>query len=75
MSYAVSDFCELLIKNWHSMPENLKVILQRDIEEQFELDDRFRADGQTTRLPLGMDCDRASWEQVRKLWKLEIKNE
>jgi len=73
MTYIVSDCCDWIIGNWNSWPENVKRIIQRDIEEKFREDDQFRADDYEYR-PLGMDCDRAQWERVRKLWKKEENN-
>jgi hypothetical protein len=68
-TYAVSDFCELLIQSWPTLPEALRSLIQRDIEGEFMRDDKARAiDGEHLFLPLGMDCDRAEWEKVRGLW-------
>jgi len=68
MSYAVSDFCDMLIENWASFDEKTKNLLIRDIEQEFEDDDRARLEGRDYK-PLGDDCDRESWEKVRNLWK------
>ncbi len=67
-TYAVSDFCELLIENWGSLEEKTKNLLIRDIEQEFEDDDRARLEGRDYK-PLGDNCDRESWEKVRNLWK------
>jgi hypothetical protein len=75
-TYAVSDFCDLLIQEWNNLPDKCKGIIQRDLEEAFERDDDHRKDQQDLKyesyLPLGMDCDRAEWERVRKLWNETI---
>ena len=76
MTYAVRDFCELLRQEWARLPEETRKIIQRDIEQEFAQDDDMRAlgrkeDAPPLRLPLGMDCDRAQWEKVRKLWEGE----
>jgi hypothetical protein len=67
MTYAVSDFCNLLIGSWNELSENTKTIIQRDIEEEFLRDDESRKRGDSFH-PLGHDMDRKSWEHVRKLW-------
>jgi hypothetical protein len=70
MTYAVSDFCDILIKEWPSLPEHAKQIIKRDLEEGFERDDRLRSasDLPTIGYALGHDCDRAEWAKVRALW-------
>jgi len=67
MTYAVSDFCNLLIGSWNELSANTKTIIQRDIEEEFVRDDESRRRGDSFH-PLGHDMDRKSWEHVRKLW-------
>jgi hypothetical protein len=67
MSYAVSDFCNLLIGSWNELGENTKAIIQRDVEEEVVRDDESRKRGDSFH-PLGHDCDRKSWEHVIKLW-------
>lgn len=66
-SYAVSDFCGLLIWQWPTLPKRARDLIQRDLEEEFERDDRARAEGREYK-PLGLDCDREQWECVRSLW-------
>lgn len=74
-TYAVSNFCELLIQEWPQLSSRTKFIIQRDVEEEFDRDDRHRQEGGQFKAlggqlkPLGHDCDRACWERVRKLWK------
>lgn len=67
MTYAVSDFCDLLIANWPMLPEATKKLIQRDLEEEFGRDDEAR-ERHSDYLPLGNACDRMKWEQVRALW-------
>ena len=70
MTYAVGLFVELLIQHWPILPEPTKALIRRDLEEEFERDDRHRAENPTGLwMPLGHDCDRAEWERVRALWK------
>lgn len=68
MSAGVGVFCEMLAAIWPILPEDTRAIIERDIEEEFRMDDLKRARGETKFLPLGMDCDRESWERVRRLW-------
>jgi hypothetical protein len=65
-SYAVSAFCEMLIREWPSLPEHTRSIIKRDLEEEFIIDDRAREEGEFK--TLGDDIDRSQWEEVRKLW-------
>lgn len=67
MTYAVGEFCWLLINQWPELPEMVRILIQRDLEEAFERDDKLRQNGPYT--PLGADCDRAEWEKVRSLWR------
>lgn len=64
---AVADFCDLLIREWDSLPDRIKFIIKRDLEEEFKTDDADRASGNDWKR-LGHDCDRAAWEKVRALW-------
>lgn len=66
MTYAVDDFCRILIDNWKSFSEETKNIIKRDVETAFKVDDEARARGDQYKL--GHDCDRRSWERVRNLW-------
>lgn len=66
-TYIVGECAAWLIKTWPLLNEQTKTIIQRELEEQFELDDIARAE-QREYKPLGWDCDRREWERVRKLW-------
>lgn len=68
MTYIVGDCERWLFANWGHFPENVKKLIQRDLEEEFARDDEARARGAAHK-PLGHDCDRAAWERVRTLWK------
>ena len=68
MTYAVANYCNLLLGSWNELSQNTKTIIQRDIEEEFQRDDESRARGDSFH-PLGHDCDRKAWEHVRKLWR------
>lgn len=67
MSYIVSDCVEWLIGIWPGLPERVKNIIKRDIDEAFKRDDEAREYG-IQDFPLGMECDRQQWERVRNLW-------
>lgn len=68
MTYIVGDCERWLFANWGQFPENVKKLIQRDLEEEFARDDEARTRGDAHK-PLGHDCDRAAWERVRTLWK------
>jgi hypothetical protein len=68
MTYAVANYCNLLLGSWNELSQNTKTIIQRDIEEEFQRDDESRARGDSFH-PLGHDCDRKAWEHVRKMWR------
>lgn len=59
-----------LAKNWWQLPEGTRLVIQRDLEMEFERDDEARTRGDLF-LPLGEDCDRAAWECVRRAWESE----
>lgn len=67
MTYAVSNFCDVLINVWSDLDEQCRFLIQRDVEEEFDRDDRARQDGESYK-PLGHDIDRKQWERVRELW-------
>lgn len=71
MTYAVRDFCSLLIKAWSELNPHAQAIIKRDVEDAFERDDVVRAGKMKGHgyLALGMDVDRRCWESVRTLWK------
>ena len=65
---ATCCFAKCLADAWESIPELTRFLIKKDIEEAFERDDSARQLG-FERNPLGMDCDCAAWEKVRKHWK------
>jgi hypothetical protein len=67
MTYAVADFTEALYRHWHSLPEPAQSLIIRDVEEAFAKDDADR-EAHRDHKALGMECDRARWEKVRRLW-------
>lgn len=70
MTYAVHSFCDTLVRHWPELSEHTRAIIKRDVEEEFRRDDLARRPkSNAIMLPLGHDCDRQSWEKVRKLWR------
>jgi hypothetical protein len=67
-TYAVAPHCDALAEAWPQLSSWARETIRRDVERAFERDDWARAEGKE-HLPLGMDCDRASWEQVRRAWQ------
>lgn len=69
MTYAVSDFCEMLVAAWPTLTPSLRNLIAGELEGEFRRDDEMRDRG-ASYLPLGNQCDRESWERVRGLWKV-----
>jgi len=67
---AATCFAEELAKAWQDIPDKTRTIIRRDLENEFERDDRARDEGGTYH-PLGDDCDRQAWEKVREAWRKE----
>jgi hypothetical protein len=59
------------VRHWPFLPKLIKEVIQNDVEREFEQDDRMRKmhPKDNCRWVLGHDCDRASWEKVRALWR------
>jgi hypothetical protein len=69
MTYAVGDFCDLLVSEWPSLPENARKIIELELEDTFKRDDEIRFnDHSFVHYPLGHDCDKQKWAEVRALW-------
>lgn len=73
MTYVTSDCERWLCEAWPTLDEHAKSVIKRDLEEAFKRDDEMRRNRQpgdgSSWLPLGHDCDRKSWEAVRKLYE------
>lgn len=83
-TYIVGACVDWLISNWEKFPQNVKTLIQREVEEEFVRDDEARManieallegnqigySSKTIRhyLALGHDCDRKEWARVRALW-------
>lgn len=63
-TYIVGECVDWILANWNDWPENVKTILQRDLEYEF---DRDAQNPDWNRL--GDDCDKREWEKVRALWR------
>ena len=61
---ATCTFAQCLAKAWPMIPDKTATMIRRELEEAFKDDDDARSRGLEW-TPLGMDCDRAAWEQVR----------
>lgn len=42
MTYAVHDFCDLLIRQWGGLPQRVQWLIKRDVSEAFDRDDEAR---------------------------------
>jgi hypothetical protein len=63
-SYIVGDCVDWILANWSDWPANVKTIIQRDLEQEFE-----KAAQNPDWKPLGYDLDKREWEKVRALWR------
>lgn len=61
-TYAVSDFCNLLLLKWATLPAETRNLIRRDLAEEIQRDDEARERGGYK--PLGDDCDRDEWMRV-----------
>jgi hypothetical protein len=68
MTYIVGDCERWIFANWEHFPENVKKLIQREVEKEINRDDEARERGDDYK-PLGHDCDRAAWERVASLWR------
>ena len=68
MTYIVGDCEQWICANWEQFPRSVRQLIQREVEEEIQRDDKARAEGRDYK-PLGHDCDRAAWIRVRSLWK------
>ncbi|MFN8776147.1 MAG: hypothetical protein ACK5XV_05200 [Flavobacteriales bacterium] len=67
-TYIVGACADWLVDIWPLLSKKTRELIRRDLEEEFDRDDKARARGEYYK-PLGWDCDRKDWEQVRKLWE------
>lgn len=74
MTISVSGFCDWICMNWENLEEGTRNIVTREIEDAFHRDAgerlKVKETGATQHwFPLGMDCDKAKWAQVRRLYR------
>lgn len=62
-TYAVGSCVDWLIDAWPLLDEHAKTIIARDLKEEIQRDDAFRAAGDSYK-PLGWDCDRKEWVRL-----------
>ena len=63
----VETFCRNLATSSKTLPAHVQSHVRRVVNEAFSRDDVARSLCKE-HLPLGADCDRVSWELVRKCW-------
>ena len=68
-TYAVSEFCELLIKSWPDINDVTQLIIKRDLEREIERRKERAGWTLSADMPLGMDMDYQEWLKVQELWK------
>ncbi len=66
MTITATCFARDLAQAWPGIPERTRQIIRRDLEWEFQRDDDARKRGDA--YPLGTNCDREAWEQVRIAW-------
>lgn len=67
MTISTCAFAADMAAAWPLIPDQIRQIIKRDLQDEFRRDSEARAKGDTW-LPLGADCDREAWEKVRKAW-------
>lgn len=67
MTIGACCFAKELALAWDSLPQGTQNVIKRELDTEFEWDDKSRADG-ANHHPLGMDMDRKAWELVRKAY-------
>jgi hypothetical protein len=75
MTLAVCVWCNWAVANWDKIPNSEKAIIERELDEVFDMDDNARRTCRSDFLPLGHDCDRQQWERVRAMYRNNQKNE
>ena len=80
MTIATCAFAEDLAKAWPHLDEHVQKLIMRELEEEFERDDKRRAERDAIAemhdgglwLPLGHDCDREAWQKVRDAYNANV---
>lgn len=69
MTGSVSTFCDLLIREWPNLNSATQDTIKLYVEAEFKRYDRVKSSiNLNDASPLGMDCDKLKWEEVRSLW-------
>ncbi len=66
MTISTHSYCDSLIRNWSTIPERARSLIERDLLEEIKRDDRDRERGSEHKA-LGHDCDSQKWREV---WKV-----
>lgn len=66
-TYIVSDCVHFIYKIWPKLQPDLQALIEKDIKNCFEFDDRDRRDGRAV-FHLGSDYDRQQWALCFALW-------
>lgn len=66
-SYIVSDGADMVRAVWPTLEPNTRNLIRRELTEAEISDDNARDGGDTDYRPLGMDCDRDIWLEL-KAW-------
>jgi hypothetical protein len=70
MTISANCFARDLARAWPELEHGTRDMIARELELEFDRDDAARARGESGMyLPLGADCDRAAWEEVRELYR------
>lgn len=67
-TYATNHFCQVLLNEWDTLSDTTKLLIERDLEEQIQFDDKAKATNDTHK-PLGSDSDKQVWMEVAKKWR------
>ncbi len=66
-TYIVGCCADWIVEQWPNFSQNVKSLIQRELDEAFKEDDEDRLNDRQFKA-LGHDCDRKEWERVRALW-------
>lgn len=67
-SHAVSTWVDWAVENWDIIPDREKGCIIRELEEEFDKDDKARREGDNYN-PLGPDMHREEWQRIRNLYQ------
>ena len=66
MTISTHSYCDALMRNWSSIPERGRYVIERDLLEEIKRDDLDRVSGSEHKA-LGHDCDSQKWREVLKV--------